>query len=500
MSPRAFPLSPFLRRAIQAAVSGLAFAACFAAEPPPLLACVALAPLFLLLAGDRPFRLGWIFGAAFWVGSVPWIVNTIEIFGGVPPGLSHLLVLLMAVYLGFDSALFAWLAAKIWRRGGLWRYAGLPSLWVLAEAQRGIFFNGFLWNLAAYAWTDLPGALPLSAWVGAFGVSFLLVLANVAVASAWERRPGGRRRWETPAAILMAIGLVLCLAGRFSKADSPVHGGGREVRLVQPNSAITYDAQEIEANYRRLLELSQPHCIGGDALLVWPESAAWPSLYETSARLRQDVARFAAAGCRVFLSSAAQQGEDWKNVALLVGPGGVEGHYAKRRLVPYGEYVPLKSILPFVGYLARNAGEFVPGDEPGLMDLGAEKLAPAICYEVIFPNPVAEQVASGATLLITVTNDAWYGDTAAPWQHLRAARFRAAENRRPLLRAALTGVSAIVDAEGRVAAQIGVGGEGVLAARVHGQTGTSPYTRAPWLAVALSALLATFAIIRSRRS
>lgn len=490
-----FLSSPFLRRAIQAAVSGLLFAYCFAAEPPPGLALVALVPFLLLLAEEKAGRLGWIFGTAFWAGSVPWIVETIEAFGGVPAGLSHFLVLLMSIYLGIDSALFAWLAAKIWKRGGAWRYAGIPSLWVLAEAQRGIFFNGFLWNLAAYSATDVPGALPLSAWVGAFGISFLVILANVAVASALEQR-----RYEAPVAALMSIGLLLCLAGRYSKPDQPVRGGGREVRLVQPDSAITYDSQEIEANYRRLLELSRPHCIGGDALLVWPESAAWPSLYETSARLRQDVANLAGAGCRVFLSSAAQEGEEWKNVALLVGPQGTEGHYAKRRLVPYGEYVPLKTLLPFVGYLARNAGEFVPGDELGLMTVGAEKLGPAICYEVIFPNPVAEQVAAGATMLITITNDAWYGDTAAPWQHLRAARFRAAENRRPLLRAALTGVSAIVEADGRVVQQLGVGEEGVLGGRFKGQTGLSPYTRAPWLVVALSALLATFAIIRSRRS
>lgn len=488
-------MSPLQRRALQALASGLLFAWCFAASPPPLLAGAALAPLFLTFAGDRNLRLGWLFGAAFWLGSVPWIVATIETFGGVPVGLSHFLVLLLALYLGFDSALFAWLGARMWRRGGIVRYLGLPALWVVFEAQRGFFFNGFLWNLAAYTVTDLPGALQLSAWVGAFGVSFLVVLVNVAVASAWETR-----RFELPAATLLGVALTLCLAGRFSTADDPVRGGGREVRLVQPNAAITYKSEEIEKNYRHLLELSTPHCIGGDALLVWPESAAWPSLYETSARLRQDVAALNARGCRVFLSSAAQAGEGWENVAMLVGEDGVEGQYAKRRLVPWGEYVPLKSVLPFVGYLARNAGEFSPGHELGLIPLSAEKLAPAICYEVIFPNPIAEQVAAGATLLITVTNDAWYGDTAAPWQHLRAARYRAAENRRPLLRAALTGVSAIVDAEGRVVQQLGVGKDGVLAARIHGQKGLSLYTRAPWLTVALAALLATFAIIRSRRS
>jgi apolipoprotein N-acyltransferase len=483
-----------LRGALLAVASGLAFAWCFAASPPPLLSLVALAPFLLTLGGEKNFRLGWLFGIAFWAGSVPWIVATIETFGGVPAGLSHFLVLLMAIYLGLDAALFAWLAGRVWRRGGIWRYLGVPSLWVVFEALRGFPFNGFLWNLAAYAWTDLPGVLQLAAWIGAFGVSFLVALANVAAARAFESR-----RFVAPATAWLAIVLVVCLAGRFSKAEEPTRGGGRDVRVVQPNSPISYQSEVVERNYRRLLELSKPECIGGDALLVWPESAAWPALYESSPRLRQDVAKLIEAGCRVFLSSASQQGEGWENIALLAGPGGVEGSYAKRRLVPWGEYVPLKTVLPFVGYLARNAGEFEPGTELGLVPLGAESLAPAICYEVIFPNPVAEQVKAGATMLITVTNDAWYGDTAAPWQHLRAARFRAAENRRPLLRAALTGVSAIVGPEGEVESQLGVGEEGVLRSRIRGQSGLAPFTRAPWLAVAVSALLALFAIIRSRR-
>jgi len=502
-----FRRSTFKANALQAMASGAAFAWCFAASPPPLLAFVALAPFLLLLSQPKTLRLGWLFGAAYWLAAMPWIVATIETFGGVPPGLSHFLLLLMALYLGFESAIFAWLGAKIWRHGGgqgsLLRYAGLPALWVLLEAQRGFFFNGFPWNLAAYAWTDLPGALPLSAWVGALGVSFLLVFANVAVASAWETR-----RLAVPAACLLAVLLVLCLAGRFSRADAPTRGG-IEVRLVQPNSAITRDSEQIERQYQRLLDLSAAECNPSrEVLLVWPESAAWPYLYERSLRLRDDLARLSARGCHVLLSSASSeaavgqevgQEQGWRNVALLVGKLGVEAEYAKRRLVPWGEYVPLKSVLPFVGYLARNAGEFVPGKELGLMDIGGEKLAPAICYEVIFPSAVALQVEAGATILVTLTNDAWYGDTAAPWQHLRAARFRAAENRRPLLRAALTGVSALVDAQGQVVEQLGVGEEGVLRGRARGQQEKSPFTRAPWLMVAFSALLATFAIIRSRR-
>lgn len=123
----------------------------------------------------------------------------------------------------------------------------------------------------------------------------------------------------------------------------------------------------------------------------------------------------------------------------------------------------------------------------------------AICYEVIFPELVAEQVRAGASLLVTVTNDGWYGDTAAPWQHFRAARFRAAENRRPLLRAALSGVSGIVDARGRLRGRLGVGEAGVLEGAVRGGRALSPYSRAPWLLPSIAALAVAFAIVPRRR-
>jgi apolipoprotein N-acyltransferase len=167
--------------------------------------------------------------------------------------------------------------------------------------------------------------------------------------------------------------------------------------------------------------------------------------------------------------------------------------------VPFGEYVPFESVLPFVGTLAREAGRFTAGTEPSLLPWANEQLGLAICYEVVFAAPVAEQVRAGATLLVTITNDAWYGDSSAPWQHLRAARFRAAENRRPMARAALTGVSALIDASGAVGAQMGIGERGVLRARMRGQADLSPFSRAPWLATTASWLLAAFGIIRVRR-
>lgn len=501
-----FPALP----ALLAIGGGLAWALCFQADPRSWLAWVALAPLVALVYRPRAAFWGFVYGLVYWLASLPWIATTVSTFGGLPTAVGVLALLLLAGWLSIETALLAalgrrWLLAG---RGELHLLWLLPSAWVVLEAQRFFFLGGFPWNLAAHAWIDVPGALISTAWIGASGLSFLVVLANVGVALAVAR---GHRIAGLSA--VLGVLLLLVLGGRFMAGDGPGRGSsidtdrgnggapGMEVRLIQPNSPIAWDEATLQQNYRRLLELSHQAC-DPSVLLVWPESAAWPHSWESSPRLRADVATLARRGCGVLLGSPLRRSEDGGilNALFVVGAEGPGTPYAKRRLVPWGEYVPLKDVLPFLGKLARNVGDFEPGTDVALVEWDKERLGAAICYEVIFAAPVAEQVRAGASVLLTITNDAWYGDSSAPWQHLRAARFRAAETRRPLLRAALTGVSALVDERGRVVRQLGVGEEGVLAARVVGGRSLTPFVRWPWLAIALSALGIGFAIIRLRRS
>jgi apolipoprotein N-acyltransferase len=159
--------------------------------------------------------------------------------------------------------------------------------------------------------------------------------------------------------------------------------------------------------------------------------------------------------------------------------------------------VPLRAVFPFLGKIARTVGDFQAAEGVSLLDWRDERIGVAVCFEVVFPGETAELVREGATLLATVTNDAWYGDTAAPRQHLRAARFRAAENRRWLLRAAVTGISAIVRPDGTLAAELGVGEEGTIPVPVFGRRDLSPYTRAPWLVPWLAVLFAVAAWLAS---
>jgi len=478
-----------------ALAGGVAFATQFGRDGYLVAPWIALAPLLLLLGSPRPALLGWLHGIAYWLAAIPWIASTLREYGQLPGWLSWALLLLLAAYLGLYTSAFAGLGARLWRRGGWAAMLGLPALWVALEVLRGWLGSGFPWNLAAYAWVEVPGALPLASWVGPWGVSFLVVLANLGVAIAVARR-----RFRLGALALLVPFALLPFAGRFAHGASRP-GAAQPVRVLQPNIAnmVTYDPLPALRNYQRVLAMSEAACDVGGALVVWPESAGWPYDYPTDPGLTANLRTLAARGCPILFNTAFEIENTWRNAAFVLSPDGSDQRADKRHLVPFGEYVPAKALFPFIEGLARNAGDFTAASELRLLEWGRERLAVAICFEVIFPGEVAQAVQAGATTLVTITNDAWYGDTSAPWQHFRAARFRAAEEWRPLVRAAITGVSALVRADGSVAAQLGPFEQGTLRGNLRGGVGLSPYARAPWLGPVLACLLASLALMGSRR-
>jgi apolipoprotein N-acyltransferase len=483
-------------RYLLAALSGVLWGLCFGKASLPVASWIALAPLLLLVSNARhPGRVGWVHGYAAWMTGLYWIVPTLETYGGIAAPVAIVLTSLLAAYLALFHGWFSWIGAAVWRRWPAGRLLLLPALWVALEWLRTYLGGGFPWNLAGYAWVDVPGVLPLSAWIGVYGVSFLVVLTSVAVAAAIQRR-----RWEPAAIGILAPLLLLPLAGRWSlrqdlRAIHELAGFGRPVRLLQPNipNLVAYDPVLVMKNYRKVIDQSIESCQPG-ALVVWPESAAWPFLYGRDPMLGEDLKALIDRGCTVLFNSSSPVGNAYYNSAFLLSASGPAARYDKSHLVPFGEYVPFRGVFGWMDKLARDAGEFRPADQRVLLPWSGEKIGMAICYEVVFPAEVADTVRDGATLLISVTNDAWYGDTSAPWQHFRAARFRAAENRRPLLRAAITGVSAYVAPDGSVREQLGVFEEGVLRLRVLGERDLTPYSRCPWLVPALCTVLAAAAV------
>src|SRR4051812_43992987 len=262
-----------LVRYLLAAASGVLWGLCFGRAPLSVASWIALAPLVLLLAGPHPGRIGWVHGYAAWMTGLYWIVPTLQTYGGgISLPVAIALTSLLAGYLALFHAAFAWLGARIGRRlgsshvlGDLGRLAALPALWTALEWLRTYLGGGFPWNLAAYAWVDVPGALPLSAWIGAYGISFLIVLTSVAVATAIQRR-----RWEPAAIGLLVPLLLLPLAGRWSLRQDflalrEMPDFGHAVRLLQPNipNLIAYDETAVIRNYQKVIRLSEDACQPG---------------------------------------------------------------------------------------------------------------------------------------------------------------------------------------------------------------------------------------------
>ncbi|HBL27845.1 MAG TPA: apolipoprotein N-acyltransferase [Acidobacteria bacterium] len=478
---------------------GALWGLCFSRSPLSVASWAVLAPLFLLLSARRAGLLAFLHGWAAWSVGLAWVAPTLITHGNLSPVVAWPLLGLLAAYLGAFHGVFGWLGAPLWRRFFLLRFVALPALWVSLEWLRGWLISGFPWNLAGYAWVDVPGALPLASWIGAYGISFLVILASLGVAASVQAR-----RWEPVLACWLLPLLLLPMAARWSHRRTYAEleqalgpgGFGVAVRVIQPDIPILggWDPAVIQANYRKMMRLSEQSCEPG-ALVVWPESAAWPFSYMEDPTFARDLhTQVETGGCTLlFNGSHPVEGASY-NSAYLLSPGGGVQRYDKRHLVPFGEYVPYQGLFSWMDKLARNAGDFRPADGLTLLSWDDETIGMAICFEVVFPGEVAALTRAGSTLLVTISNDAWYGDTAAPWQHYRAARFRAAENRRPLLRAALTGVSGIIGPDGAVWEEFGVHQEGVLRARVRGLRGLTPYARAPWLVPLLCTLLAVVAV------
>ncbi len=518
-SGRFAPFAPYLL----ALAAGLLWGAAFGRTPWLISGWLVLAPLIVLLGHPKAGRLAFIHGVAAWTLGLAWIPGTLIGFGGLPKPVAILCLLILASYLALFQLAFARFGRALWLRGGASALLGLPALWVALEWLRGHLIGGFPWNLAAYAWVDVPGALPLSAWIGAFGLSFLVLFSNVGVALAWT----GKSLRPLGLAVLVPL-LLLGVAGRAGHRWLLTHhiermeagDFGRPVRIVQPNLPIRkdWDAEQAYRDYRKAIDLASESCEPG-ALVVLPESALWPFSYERDPVVKSDLLGLVARGCSVIFNGQGDAGGTATfNSAYLLAPSAGQApavsRYDKRHLVPFGEYIPFSAVLGWVGRMARGIGEYTPGTAATLLSWNrgpegsgsvigknppaGDRIGMAICYEVVYPEEVAELSQAGATLLATVTNDAWYGDTAAPHQHLRAARFRAAENRKTLLRAGLTGISALIAPDGSERQRIALGTTGVIRSRVWGENEITPYARAPWLPPLLCSLGALFAIIRLR--
>ncbi len=462
----------------------------FAAFPLPgwwFLGWMALAPLIVAAARSGPWSaalLGLGAGILFNALAMPWLITVMKTYGGLNLLVSLLLYLLLVVYLSLYTSAFALTVSLLCRRGGPNGVLLAPVVWVGAELLRGTLITGFPWNLLAYTQAGVPEAIQPAAVVGAYGLSLILafssaLLARGALGMGNGRRPGGRKElpaWVWPTAALTLVLLVLGGGrARISMLDDRVEGDGSAPRLeaamIQCNVAqemkmsarervriagLLYDMSR-EAGSRRPLDL-----------VIWPEASIPFLRFRNEPVFRgeiEDLAReinaqilFGTVDSPAALDENYHPGGRGKggytNTAMLVDHRGLlTFKYDKIHLVPFGEYVPAKQLLFFAGKLVAEVADFTAGESYAITRLGAADGGCLICYEIIFPGLVREFVHRGADVLVTITNDAWFGDTAAPRQHFNAAVFRAVENGRLVLRCANTGISGVIDPLGRVQAK-----------------------------------------------
>ncbi|OGK88543.1 MAG: apolipoprotein N-acyltransferase [Candidatus Rokubacteria bacterium GWC2_70_16] len=466
----------------------------------PALACALVRPPRAAL-GD-----GWLQGTVFFVVLLRWLDHTFRHYSAIPWPLTWLPILALAAYCGLYAGLVCAAVARLRARVGAgWAAAMAPALWVGGEWIRGRLMDGFPWGLAGYSQHAVLPVIQIAELTGVYGVSFLLLAVNAALAAAVGL--GWRRALPGALVTLALVGGALGFGWSALRADGPgATRAGPSVRvgLIQPSieQTMKWDPvrhAEIMSVYERLTrEAARPEAAGGasapPAIVLWPETAATIFLRGDPALLGRLAALSAELGSALLVGSIDRlDGPRGKllNSAFFLDGRGIGAKYDKIHLVPFGEYVPLSGLIGFVRSWAEFISDFGAGQERTLFPLPGAPFGVVICYEVIFPELFRGFVAEGATFMVNITNDAWFGETSGPWQHLGMLPLRAVENRVAIARAANTGVSAFVAPSGRVTRRLPLLERGVLADRVPLRQTATVYTRfGDWFALACLAVAA----------
>lgn len=448
-------------------------------QPPvswPVVTLVGLALLFRLLSAAPSARaavgLGWGAGAGYFGATLFWIVEPFLIDASRHGWMAPFALLGLAGGLALFWAVPFALARRLWPAGGLARVLMLASLWSLAEVARGHVLTGFPWGLPGYVWIETPVA-QVAALAGPYGLTFLTLLVGLLAGLA---RPVPL----AAAALLLAAGWGWGhqrLAEPLPPRQPPVM-----VRLVQPNAtqAEKWDPEREAQIFARLRALSQSPAPVRPDVTIWPETAV-PFLLGRDPEAQLAAAASAAPGLLATgIRRVEPAGDDWlwfNSLAVLAPDGAIRSVYDKSRLVPGGEYLPLEGLVARLGLSALTGGSFTPGPGPAAVAVPPlPAFQPLICYEAIFPD-LAHGLVPRPEWLLQVTNDAWFGLVSGPYQHLDQARFRAIEQGLPLARAANTGISAMVDARGRVVAFLGLSETGVVDSPLPPALPYTPYAR-----------------------
>ena len=434
----------------------------------------------------QAFLLSYLCGVLWYVGTCYWIFDTMHRYGGIVFPAALAILILFSLYLGLYHGVFGLLIALVARRRASFRKALVlaPCFWVALELAK-TRISAFPWNLMGYAQAQDTALTRIASLTGVYGLSFEILLVNCAFAAAFLM---ARERRKSLLIAAFAAAIVLQAGQLLSPSPLPAD---KRALLVQPNIPVkeNWTPEYFQGTLRDLtwisLYRSGQRTTERFDLLVWPES---PSPFFLNDQAFRAVVADVAGQSRSWMvvgsvggdntATTPQQKNDVFNSAGLISPAGqLVARYDKVHLVPFGEYVPFKNVVPFMDMLTQQVGDFVHGHSWAPLQAGGQRLGMSICYESIFPDEVRQAPRQGANVLVNISNDGWYGDSGAWKQHLRMTQMRAVENGRWLLLATNTGMTASVDPYGRIVAATGRQLRTALEAPYALLSGTTFYTR-----------------------
>jgi apolipoprotein N-acyltransferase len=512
---------------VAGAASGFFLVACFPKLNLHPLVWIASLPLLLVLADEaspwRAFACAYFSGAIFLAGSCYWFVEVTRQYGGLSLSLALTALLAFVVVFSVFFGAFGLVVGGVARRSPALALLLSPFLWVAMEMARTHLITGFPWNLLGYA-VPFAGLRQIACVTGIYGLSFLA--ATTSALGAWAFR-SWRRGWPC---LVLGGWAALLVIGNWAFAPPVPTQGPNLALLVQPNvpldeaSAATWAPWLNPTNLNQLVSISLdalssqekrediasdqngPQHVVAPPLIIWAENPA-PFYFTRDQVFRNAVERMARQGRGyVVVNTVVPLGSGYSeitNSAVVVDPEGREIlQYDKMHLVPFGEYVPAWAFPDMIGKITAEVGNFVPGTSYRVAPTPEGTIGIFICYEDIFPQLVRRIALAGAQVLVNISNDTWYGDSAAAFQHLEMARFRAIENRRYLLRATNDGITALIDPYGRVEKQIARHRTAVLPANFSYRRGQTFYTKHgdvfAWLCTALAGAIVLVAMLSFR--
>jgi apolipoprotein N-acyltransferase len=445
-----------------AVLSGIFLFLSFPRYSVGFLAWFALAPLLLALKNKSilaSLGIGFITGLTYYIGIIYWISHVIVTYGHLPCWLGLVIMLLLASYLSIYVALFS-AGVAYFRKNNISDMLSAPLLWTTLEYIKSHLLTGFPWENLAYSQYLYKAVIQIVDITGIYGLTFVIVFINVILNDCLSSE-------KTQKVIVKefiagcVVFTVLYGYGVFRIEEVRqriITSDNLEVLLVQGNidQSVKWSPKYQVETINIYENLTRAENINPGGLIVWPETACpffFQDIDEKHLRIT-DIAKDAKSYLLFGSPSYKRDGKNqliYYNSAFILSPrGNILGRYNKVHLVPYGEYVPLRSIFPFIDKLTAGIGDFQSGEGFYPLSIGSHSLGTLICYEAILPEASRIYKKNGAELLINITNDAWFGETSAPYQHLSMTLFRAIENRLYLIRAANTGISAIIDPIGRV--------------------------------------------------